>query len=299
MIGRIGYHDMMQGFDPPTADEVYRHLQDHPPTLPSMWLRLLPISILAMCLVFSTTVGGIIGFVLPWFALAGMVIYITIFQRRREALIQHATNIQDQAMLRQYVPALRSSWSLIPKLVTLPGQHGQTIAAMAHCLDQLQLHEQAGAAYEFLLQHLPDSHPAAAQILLNRAVVALTSDHLADADDILRRLRPIASEHPDPTFAGQFLTARLAQMTLTQHNEDALAYADTLVDDLRPLGVDAGYGHALLALAYKRLGHAEQAATWWEQATLLVPQQALLLRYPQLQEMVQPEAVNETEVEHE
>lgn len=275
----------MQPFDPPTPQAVEQLLHEHPPTAPSMGLRLLPIALLVACLLVSTMLGGILGFVLPWIALAGMIIYITVFQRHRKRLSTEARAVQDQVMLRNYVPALRASWGLVPKLVTMPGLHGQTIAAMAHALDQLQLHEQAARAYEFLLGHLPPDHPAAWQIQLNRAVVALTCEQLSDADDLLRKLRPVAEQHPDPTFAGQLLTARLAQMTLTHHNDDAIATADTLLEDLRPLGVDAGYGHALVALAYQRRGQPEAAKTWWQRATLLVPEHALCLRYPQLLEM--------------
>lgn len=284
----VGYHDMMQPFDPPTADEVEQHLHANPPSAPSIGMRLLPMVLLVICLVFSTAVGGVLGFILPWFALAAMILYITGFQRQRKRLAAAANAVQDQVMLRNYVPALRASWTLVPKLVTMPGLHGQTIAAMAHALDQLQLHEQAARAYAFLLENLPSDHPAAWQIQLNLAVVALTCEALSDADDLLRKLRPVAPHHPDPTFAGQLLTARLAQMTLTHHDDDAIATAPTLLDDLRPLGVDAGYGHGLLALAYQRQAQAEAAKLWWDRATLLVPRHALVLRYPQLGQMLEP-----------
>jgi hypothetical protein len=75
----------------------------------------------------------------------------------------------------------------------------------------------------------------------------------------------------------------------TNHFADAVEGCDGLLDELRPLGVDAGYGHALVALAYHHLAGAaagEQAALWWSRATLLVAAPALLDRFAELRPLL-------------
>ena len=77
----------------------------------------------------------------------------------------------------------------------------------------------------------------------------------------------------------------------------------------RPLGVEAAYGHALMALAHHQLAQRPQPAKtddvepmdhntltliWWQRATLLLPVQALVQRFAELQTLAEkfaPETV--------
>ncbi len=110
-----------------------------------------------------------------------------------------------------------------------------------------------------------------------------------------------------PVTAG-FRLARLIQDVRTHHFADALETSDELIDELRPLGVEAGYGMALMALCYHQhhrrqaehtdtdtdaasagtggapdtAGPSDAVARWWQRATLLLPAPVLVDRFPEL-----------------
>ena len=148
--------------------------------------------------------------------------------------------------------------------------------------------------YDSLLEHLPNDHPGAIQLRAHRALAALHSDRLADADDTLRQMRSHVEPYANTPIGATYRLAELTQAVRTHHYSDPLERAEHMLDDLRPLGVEAGYGHALLALCHQedrasRDEHARREAVrrWWESATLLLPEAALLDRYPELRVLSQ------------
>ena len=247
--------------------------------------------------ILLTPALGVVGYVLPWVVLFAFIAYTMATNARQRKLAAAVTRMQDMVTLRHYVPALREAWRLLPQVRMAPPLHGQVVAGLTHAMDQLRLDEQAMAGYEYLLERLPDDHPAAQQIQVQRLFVALRLDQLTDADDLLRRLRRIISDRTDPQLKAQFRLAQLAQMIATHHHDDAVELADSLVDDLRPLGVEAGYGHGLLALAARlraeRLADEPDRAARlfelsklaWKRATLLLPAATLAFRFESLREM--------------
>src|SRR5690606_10485087 len=103
-----------------------------------------------------------------------------------------------------------------------------------------------------LLDMLPQDHPGAIHLRIHRAIAALSAERLLDADEALRRLRNVTSDYARTPLAALYRFAELIQIVRTGHYDDALHEADTLLDALRPLGIEAGYGHALLALCYQQ-----------------------------------------------
>ena len=203
--------------------------------------------------------------------------------RRLEARIVDA---QELAMLRHHFPAFLLAWELMPAASAAPMLHGRLVAFIALCLDHLQAYDAAIVGYDHLIGHLPQDHPGSVQLQIQRAVAQLQTDRLTDADDAIRRLRGSAETMRSTATRAAYRLAQLLQHVRTNHFADATALAGELVNDLRPLGVDAAYGHALMALSYQRLDDAAaraQAAVWWSRATLLMPPSALVDRFRELE----------------
>ncbi len=65
--------------------------------------------------------------------------------------------------------------------------------------------------------------------------------------------------------------------------QDVVARSNELWHEFRQhLGVEAGYGYGLLAVALDRCGQAAKALKFWSDATLLIRPERLVQRYPEL-----------------
>lgn len=278
-------------FVPPNPEQVASHLADHPPRNAPLWQRRIPLIVLGAMIVMVLIVPGPIGLVLPWLALIGLMGWVTYRTRTARRLERESMALRDLAMLRRFPDALRRAWRLLPKVAGQPMLHARTVTVLAHCLDQLQAYESAIAGYDFLAEHLPDEHPGTMHVKVQRAICSLYAEQLVDADDELRALRQPIESYPGTPLSAAYRYARLIQDVRTHHDRDAIEAADDLVDELRPLGVEAGYGHALLALCYHRIDPDTDAERlWWTNATALLPAETLLRRFPELEPLTIPNA---------
>jgi len=283
----------------PTADQVRDHLERHALRPPSRLLAATPLliflGVLAMILLADHTVG-----MLLLFPLIGLVVYANIRVHRFQRLEQEALHIQELTVMRQYRQSLRLAWEALPRVTTLAPLHHQLIACLAQTLDELRAYEAALIAYDYLVDRLPDSEPASFELQARRAMAHLATDRLADADDALRHLRPVPERFPRTPLSALCRLATLVQQVRTHHHRDAVAEADSLLDDLRPLGVRAGYGHGLLAYCFHMIArraddqpqrqHADDdAAKWWDRATLLLPREDLVGRFQELDALEEEE----------
>lgn len=280
----------VQPFTPPTAEQVQRHLDLHPPRGPSRLVAWLPILALAVVLLLTFVIEDGLVLLLPWLLLGAFFLYLGWRVRAARQLEARATQVQELAMLRRWPQSLRQGWRLLPSLTHIPELHGRVVASLAHDLDQLKAYEAAIVAYDFLIARLPAEHPGAVQLRVQRAMAQLASHHLTDADETLRRLRQVVDAYRQTTISAAYRLANLIQQIQTNHFADAVAEPGDLLEELRPLGVDAGYGHALLALAYSRMDDAAQraqAGLWWARATRLLSPPALCDRFGELAPLTQ------------
>lgn len=285
-------------FHPPAADQVRRHLEEHPPRGPSRIQAWLPLVALGLLLGVLVSGSSALVAVAPWVLLAGLFIAMAMRGRWLRQIERRSAQAQELAMLRHYPQALRLAWRIIPRTQTQPHLHARATAVLAHCLDRVNASDAAIAAYDALIDRLPPDHPGALQLRAHRSIAQFQADRLLDGDDSLRKLRPLmeACRHA-PTRAA-FRMAELIQRVRTNHALDAMEFEQSLVHDLRPLGVEAAYGHALMALAHHQLAqrtqppktddfetmdHETLTLVWWQRATLLLPVQALALRFAELQ----------------
>lgn len=282
-------------FEPPTADQLAEHLAANPPAPSAGWRNYLPIMILAVVGLAVLASSSPALALLPWVGLLGAMMFLSGRVRAAQALEQRVMRAWELSMIRRYREALGRAWDLLPACRTRPELHGRVVTVMAHILGELGCDEAAEVAYGYLLDRLPPDHPLALRLRVQRAIAALRADRLADADDALRKLRAQAEGSGDDTLAASYRMARLVQDVRTGHFADAAEQADQTADALRPLGVEAGYGHGLLALCFHQLalhdpaadaGRRQQlteaAGRWWRHATLLIPPSALMFRHAEL-----------------
>lgn len=275
-------------FTPPTAEQLSEHLDRHPPRAPTPWAVWGPMVVVVVVALFGLALGGPFAFALPWLAVMGLLVFLAVRVRTGRELEAQASETQELAMLRQFPAALRRAWRLLPRLDTNPLLHARIVALMAHCLDQVKQFDAAIVGYDYLLDNLPGDNPGAAQLRVQRAIAALLSDRLSDADDSLRRLRGGIDRYSGTAVSAGYRLAQLVQQVRTNHFADAVAESGDVLEALRPLGVEAGYGHALVALSYQHApGEDPRAAhrasqQWWQRATLLLPEETLVDRFPEL-----------------
>lgn len=257
--------------------------------MPSPWAVRGPLVALGAALVIALVMGDVVALTLPWLALVGVVVYLAVRVWRQRGLERRATRVQELTLLRHHAEAVRRAWTLVPAVTRQPNLYVRCVALLSQCLEHLKAYDAAMVGYDKLLEHLPGDHPAAIQLRAHRAMAALHSHRLADADDTLRQLRGRVEPYAQTPIGATYRLAELTQAVRTNHYADALEEADRLLEELRPLGVEAGYGHALLALCHRedRSERDEQdrraaVERWWRRATLLLPEAALVDRYPEL-----------------
>lgn len=286
-------------FDPPTAEQLARHLAQHPAAQVGPWQQRGPLLMVIAVAGLALLMIGQPGFaMLPLFALLGLMAYLSGQARAAAELHARAVRAWELAMIRRYREALGQAWELLPACRSKPELHGRAVTVIAHVLAELGRDEAAEVAYSYLLDRLPPDHPLTLRLRLQQAMAALSSGRLADGDDILRKLRGQAQASTDPSLAAALHYARLVQDVHTGHYADATESADNTAEALVPLGTEAGYGYALLALCFAlRAKHdpsvetdqrevlQRQARDYWDKATLLIPPAALVYRYPELQKL--------------
>jgi len=238
--------------------------------------------ILSMTIRSSWTVA-----VMP-FTLLAVFFAMAIKTHMAHQLEARLAHIEQLTMLRHWVRAVRIAWRLLPSLVTRPTLRNRAITAMAACLDQLGAYDAAIVTFDDLIEHLPNEHPSSVRQRLDRCIAQLANGQLTDADNAIRKLR---SRIDTPLNSATYRLALLIQQVRTNHWLDAIDQnASDLVDQLRPLGVEAGYGYALMALSYHMLAENDplrcdsdhEAQLWWSRATLLLPVTAMIDRFAEL-----------------
>lgn len=275
----------------PSAAQLKALLQRHPARQPPRLLAWLFTGIMVAALFLALTVNDSWDFLQPLLLVAVLLTAVAARARWVQQLESKMERAQELAVLRRWLRALRLTWSTLPSLTRLPHLHRLAVALIAHCLDQLRAYDAAIVAYDHLADQFPGDHPMALEFRIQSAAARLAVDQLADADDLLQRLRGPLDRFSRTPLAASYKFARLFQQVRTNHFADALDSSDQLLADLRPLGVEAGYGHALMALCFRQQAAADpdkadqlqsQADLWWSRATLLLPQAALLDRFPEL-----------------
>ncbi len=214
----------------------------------------------------------------PWLILISLLAYLTYRARQTRALEQSVREVFELSITHHPQKALDLACSLLPRLTSAPPAHGQIITLISANLNRLHFYEPASDASSYLIELIHDKHPASAYLRLQRAKSYLHLEQLADADDELRRLRNADLSSVDSAL---FTACSLYQQIKTHHHQDAANLAPNAVEQLKPLGADAGYAYGLIATAFHHLNNPAEAQAWWRKATLLLPPTAIAYDYPE------------------
>ena len=282
-------------FSPPTVDQINKHLARYAPRISRMWINQLPLILLILAAVLTLIAGNVLTAILPWMLLIGVLIYTRLRVVRTRNIQRDVQQVHDWTQLGEHVQATRAIWRLLMITQLMPEVHGRLVALMALNLDKLTAYASAEVTYDYLIQRMPTDHPGSVQLQLQRTILQLFNDELSTADTNLRKLRPIAMEHPDTPICAMYAYGSLLQQIQTFHYADAVAEnKDKLVAQLRPLGIEAGHGYGLMAWSYYQLSLRspddlslmEQAKNWWRKANLLLSSKVLIQRQPDLKQLV-------------
>jgi len=271
--------DATTSFRPPSCEQLEEHLQRCQPRRTVNPRQILWMVIAAMMAIWLLAGDNVLVMMLPWLMLLGVMVYFAVRVRRQQALDQQVRRINEQAMLRHTADALRGAWQLLPQLTTHPQAHGQTVSIMAGTFLHAQAYEQTIVVCDYLLPHVPPDHPARHFLRLQRVLALLHLDRLADADDALRKLH---KADLGSTESAMLDIAQLYQQIKTHHYDDAVHESGHMIERLRPLGVDAGFGYAMLACAYQHVDEPEFAEKWWARATMLLRPGVIFHAIPEL-----------------
>lgn len=281
-------------FTPPSVEQISKHLQRYAPRISRMWINQLPLILLILAAVLTLFAGNALTAILPWMLLIGVLIYTRLRVVRTRNIQQNVQQVHDWTQLGEHVQATRAIWKLLMTTQLMPEVHGRLVALMALNLDKLTAYNAAEATYDYLIQRMPTDHLGSVQLQLQRTILQLFNDELSTADTNLRKLRPIAMEHPNTPISAMFIYASLLQQIQTYHYADAVdENKDQLVKQLRPLGIEAGHGYGLMAWSYYQLSLRtpddlsliEQSKNWWRKANLLLSSKILIQRQPDLKQL--------------
>ena len=274
----------------PDAEQVSDYLQKHPLRMPSRGKAWLPLLILGGVLAVSFASDHVMAVFLPWMVLAAILLFFQVRIRRIRQRERDVLDAQELAMLRRHRASLRRAWRLLPQVVAVPAMYHRVVSLLAHCLDHLKAYDSAIVAYNDVVNDLPPQHPVSVQIRIRGAIALLQCDRLTDADEELRRLHHLDASARGTGIEAGYCLAQLIQQVRTNHFSDAVQSADTLLDDLRPLGVEAAFGHALMALSFHHSTEPDagpSARLWWARATLLLPEADLVGWFADLKPLIE------------
>ncbi|MBI1335461.1 MAG: hypothetical protein GC164_00695 [Phycisphaera sp.] len=282
------------GFVPPTAGQVAGYLDSHPARLPSRWMMWMPLIGVGFVIALAASIGGGVAQVLPWLVMFALLGYLGYKGRRVRFLDKRVADAHELAMLRMMPASLRLTWRLLPQLVTLPNLYGRALSLLALSLHILGSHEAALVAYDRVISGIPSESPMAFQLRLQRCLAWLANDQITPAEDELRRLQNQSTDiQTPPAIIAALRYTRLYQQVRTYHFADAVEMEHDLLATLAPLGIDAGYGYALMAHSFLHVKVSEpenpakllaSAKEWWRLATMLIPPGDLAQRVPELRE---------------
>ncbi len=267
------------------------HLDLYGQPRPRSWTASIPLALLIGACVMTLFTDHILTALLPWVIVASVVLYMGQRVRQLKRLQAQVTHVQDLTMLRYQDSALQAAWPLLPKTALMPQMQGQVIACMAYNLDRLGAYDAASLTYHFLMDRLPPEHPGRYQLQLQQTQAWLLNDELASADTAIRQLRGGIENLADASMDAAYCFVQLLQQVRTHHFAEAIEKAPTLLEDLRPLGIDAGYGHGLMALCFFQIAQRNEpqrmadATTWWTRATHLLSPQVLSQRFTELTDL--------------
>ena len=244
----------------------------------------------------ATEQGRLIPMLLSWVILICLVVSLTISTSRRKDLAKWSRQASDLCLQEKWSQAIEPLRRLLAKPVPSAQIRYQGLLELAGVAEHSERLEGAAEIYEAITREQPQGL-LGSLALVGKAIVLLKLDHLADADDIIRRLEVSVQSR---SLKSLVVLARLYQQIKTGHYAEALADKSSKCELARVgMSTKAAYVYALLALGCRRqeiAASVEEAADesltagceaemLWQQATMLLEPDILLEKFPELAEL--------------
>lgn len=224
--------------------------------------------------------GRTLAYVLPQCLLVAIVAVIAWDGRRRRLIGRRLQEAMEAVLLQDWATARQVVCELLRCPIRQPTIRTQSLLALAAVAETDQHYDSAQRICEYILQTGIGSplQQHTAEVALGAAL--LRTGQTTDAVALIDRLAVL--DLPGPLKAQVELLALFREVTMG-HADDSVRRADERKELFRThLGTRAGYGYALMAAAFDRMQQSEPALRFWHDATLLIPPQELLKRFPEM-----------------
>ena len=222
-----------------------------------------------------------LSWILPQLLLLAMIGLLVRTVRRQREFARDIQESTEAMQLRQWTRA----WSVLSRLLRKPVPHpavrAESLLALAALAEANEAFDASQRIYESMLEERQADPLQLHTARVGLGAALLRTGQTTDAVGLIDRLE--REDLPGSLRAHTELLALFREITMG-HAADRLDRADERRKLFRRyLGTRAGYGYALLALAFDRAGQPERAAKSWLDATMLEPLPELLCRFSELQ----------------
>ena len=225
-------------------------------------------------------VSGAMPWILPQVLVLAMAALLVRSVRKQREFARDIQESAEAVQLRQWPRAWGALSRLLRKPVPHPTVRAESLLALAAVAEANEAFEASQRIYESMLEERQADPVQLYTARVGLGGALLRTGQTTDAVGLIDRLE--REELPGSLRAHIELLALFREITMG-HAADRLDRADERQHLFRRhLGTRAGYGYALLALAFDRAGRPERAAKFWQDATLLQPASELICRFGEL-----------------
>lgn len=275
------YDTAMDRIDIETADRAFDATRRNPrENHPSFFIIGLMLSLIVVPFVLAIKLDSFEGRVIvaaPWLLL--LVLFWMAWRRARRHRFAGAAIAAawDDAQLENWDSVESALPGLTHKPIRSDTDRGRVLVLMAALAERKKAYDAASHIYERLLRERIGDAPLLQQSQLALASAKLRNEELTDAVELLDRLQQL----PMPaSLRAIYEVIRLHQQLFMGHYTDAIADIDDRIALFRRhLSTRAGFAYALVAAAFHRLGQADRAQRYWQDATMLVEPAKILERF--------------------
>jgi len=228
-----------------------------------------------------------LGWAVPLAAVLWIVMNARRSMHRQLSILRQWTQAGEAVQLEEWPAARRLHLTLLSQPVHSTTVRTQGLLGLAAVADHYHEYRTSQLIYEHVLTE-GAAHPIQLQnAATGLATAMLHNEEVTGAVQLIDQLARSARDAPRLWQARVELVRLHRELVMGQY-DDLLDSADRRRALFREcLSTHSGYGYALLALAFHRRGRADRAGELWNDATVLIPPDKLLGRFPMLAEITQ------------
>lgn len=271
----------MDTFDSDSADRIFEATKRNPrENNPSYFVIGFMLALFLVPFLFKIELDSFEGRVIvvaPWLLLLLLLAMGWRRARRHRFASAAISAAWDEAQLENWDAVDAALPGITSQPIRSESDRGRALVLLASVSERRKNYDAAAHIYERLLRERIGEAALLQQAQLALASAKLRNEELADAVDLLDRLQQIQMP---ASLRAIYEVIRLHQQIFMGHYADAIADIDERVALFRRhLSTRAGFAYALIAAAFHRLGQADLAKRYWNDATTLVTPNKILERF--------------------